>query len=124
MSPTAKSGASLSAEERVEVVGCEVDPEVRALGDQLEQHTPFVVGDAGVRGRRVQDDRGVGLAGRADRDPPEVLVADVETDLEAEHVAVEGERGIRIGMGQEAGVNRDVHGAHVTDGDPRALLDS
>ena len=43
-------------EDAVEVVGGQGDGGVAALGDQLEDGAAFVVGDAGVGGRRVQDD--------------------------------------------------------------------
>ena len=43
-------------------------------------------------------------------------VADVDADLEAERVAVEGERGVRVVVREEARVNGDVHGGHVRCG--------
>ena len=59
-------------------------------------------------GYRTMDVR---LAGRADGDPAHPVVADVGADLETEGVAIEGEGGVGIVLGQEARVNRDVHGA-------------
>ena len=108
----------------VEVLGGQVDAEVAALGHELEDRALLVVGEAGGGGRRVQDDGRVGLAGGADRDPPHPAVADVETDLEAEDVAVEGQRGVGVGLGQEAGVDGEVHGTDARTVVPPALLDS
>src|SRR5204863_411639 len=53
----------------VEVGGGQGDDRVGALGHHLQDGAALVVGDAGVGGRRVQDDRRVGLVGGADRDP-------------------------------------------------------
>ena len=53
-----------------------------------------------------------GLADGADRDPAHPLVADVDADLEAEGVAVEGQGGVRVVVREEARVNGDVHGRH------------
>ena len=77
-------------------------PAVGALGHHLGDGATLVVGDAGVGGRRVQDDRGVGLVGRADGDPVHPVVADVVADLEAEDVAVEGQGSVRIVVREEA----------------------
>ena len=43
-------------------------------------------------------------------------VADVVADLEAERVAVEGERGLRVVVREEAGVDGDVHAGHARCG--------
>ncbi len=100
----------------VDVLGGQVDHGVGALGHHLGDGAALVVGDAGVDGRRVEDDGRLRLVGRADGDPAHPLVADVEADLEAEGVAVEGQRGIRVGVREHARVNGDVHGAHDKDG--------
>ena len=82
-------------------VGGQVDAGVGALGHHLGDGAALVVGDAGVGGRRVQDDRRAGLVGRADRDPAHPAVPDVVADLEAEGVAVEGQRGVRVVVREE-----------------------
>jgi hypothetical protein len=71
---------------------------------------PLVVGDAGVGGRRREQDRGAGLAGRADRDPAHLALADVAANLEAENVAPEGQGRVRVIVWQECRVNGEVHG--------------
>jgi len=55
----------------------------------------------------VQHNGGVRLTDGADGDPPYGLVADVEADLETEHVAVERERRLGVEVGQEAGVDAE-----------------
>ena len=65
----------------------------------------LVVGDAGVGGRRLQDDGRAGLADGTDRDPAHPLVPDVIADLEAESVAIEGQGGLRVAVWEEARVN-------------------
>ena len=97
---------------------------VGALGHHLGDGAALVVGDAGVGGRRVQDDGRAGLVGGADRDPAHPAVADVVADLEAEGVAVEGQGGVRVVVREEARVNGDVHGGHARCGSGPALLDS
>jgi hypothetical protein len=84
----------------------------------------LLVGDAGVHGRRVQHDGGAGLTDRADGDPPHPRVADVEADLEAEDVTVEGQRRLGIVVRQEARVNADVHAVTLASTTPPVLLDS
>ena len=84
--------------------------------EDLGDRPPLLVGDPGGRVRRVQHDRGVGLTGRADRDPVEPLVLDVEADLEAEPVPVERQGGLVVVLREHAGVDRDVHGGHASDG--------
>ena len=54
--------------------------------------TPLLVGGAGVDGRRMQNHRRIRLIRRADCDPTHLSAADVETNLEAQHVAVERQR--------------------------------
>src|SRR5918997_409406 len=94
----------------VEVGGGQVDAGVGALRHHLGDRAALVVGDAGVGLRRVEDDRRVGLAGRADRDPVHPAVLDVEAGLQAERVAVEGQRGLRVGMREHARMDGEVHG--------------
>ena len=89
---------------------------VGALGHHLGDGAALVVGDAGVGGRRVQDDGRAGLVGGADRDPAHPVVSDVVADLEAEGVAVEGQGGVRVVVREEARVNGDVHGGHARCG--------
>ena len=89
---------------------------VGALGHHLGDGAALVVGDAGVGGRRVQHDGRAGLVGGADRDPAHPAVADVVADLEAEGVAVEGQRGLRVVVREEGRVNGDVHGGHARCG--------
>ena len=43
-------------------------------------------------------------------------VLDVEADLEAQGVAVEGQRGLRVVVREEARVDGDVHGGHASWG--------
>src|SRR5664279_5013448 len=81
-----------------------------AFGHHLEDGAALVVGDTGSDGRRVQDDGGVGLTGRANSDPTHPLVPDVEANLEAEDVAVERQCSLGIVLREEARVNGDVHG--------------
>src|SRR3954451_4589189 len=100
----------------VEVVAGQQQRAVGALGHHLGDGALLVVGDAGARCRRVEDDARVGLARRADGDPADLVVADVESDLEAEYVAVERDRGVGVVVRQEARVNRDVHVRHATWG--------
>src|ERR1700716_3661372 len=68
----------------VEVLGGQVDVAVGALGHHLGDGAALVVGDAGVGGRRMQDDGGAGLGAGADRYPAHPVVSDVGADLEAE----------------------------------------
>ena len=87
---------------------------VRARAD-LWAYRPgraFVVGDARARLRREQHDRRAGLVGGADGDPAHALVADIEPHLEPEHVSIEREGCLGIGVREEAGVDGDVHGVH------------
>src|SRR6266511_6186369 len=103
-------------EDAVEVGRGQQDPAVGALGHHLGDGAALVVGDAGVGGRRRQEDGRAGLAGRADRDPAHLAVSDVAADLEAEGVAVEGQRGVRVVVREEARVNGEVHGGHASCG--------
>src|SRR5215510_13242607 len=100
----------------VEVAGGKHDPAVGALGHHLGDGAALVVGDAGVGGRRRQEDGRARLVFGADRDPAHLAASDVVADLEAEHVAVEGQGGIRIVVREEARVNGDVHGGHASCG--------
>src|SRR6266487_4051385 len=100
----------------VEVAGGQHDPAVGALGHHLGDGAPLVVGDAGVGGRRRQEDGRAGLVFRADRDPAHLAGSDVVADLEAENVAVEGQGGVRVVMREEARVDGDVHGGHTRCG--------
>ena len=63
-----------------------------------------------------QHDGRAGLVGRADRDPAHRAVADVVADLEAEDVAVEGQRGVRVVVREDGRVNGDVHGGQASCG--------
>src|SRR5680860_383008 len=100
----------------VEVLGGQDDDGVGSLGHHLGDGAALVVGDAGVGGRRVQDDGRAELVGGADRDPAHPLVSDVVADLEAEGVAVEGQGGVRVVVRKEARVNGDVHGSQTRCG--------
>src|SRR3954447_16968956 len=53
----------------VDVPGGQVDAGVGPFGHHLGDRAALVVGEAGGGRRRVQDDRRVGLVGRADGDP-------------------------------------------------------
>jgi hypothetical protein len=53
-----------------------------------------------------------------------LAVLDVEADLEAQGIAVEGQRGLRVVVREEAGVDRDVHGVMLVAPRWLALLDS
>ena len=57
-----------------------------------------------------------GLAGRADRDPAHRALSDIGADLEAEDVAIEGQRGVRVVMREDARVNGDVHARQASCG--------
>src|ERR1700687_932780 len=71
-------GAALQPREGAFEVGSgQGDNGVAALGHHLQNGAALVVGDAGVGGRRMQEDGRVGLAGRADRDPGQPAVSDV-----------------------------------------------
>src|SRR3954454_10484719 len=109
----------------VEVGGGHGEDPVGALGHHLDDRAALVVGDPRVDSRRVEDDRGGGgIAGGADRHPPHRVLADVVPDLEAEDVAVEGDGGLGVVVGQEGRVHGDVHGRHARCGSERSLLDS
>src|SRR3954454_19440720 len=108
----------------VDVGGGQVDARVGALGHHLGDGPALVVGDAGSGRRGVQDDRGAGLVGRADRDPVHPAVLDVASDLEAEGVAVEGQGRVGVVVREEGRVDGDVHGGHVRCRSRPALLDS
>src|SRR3954470_7635438 len=105
----------------VEVGGGQVDAGVGALGHHLGDRAVLVVGDARRGARRVQDDGRVGLVGGADSDPVQPAVLDVVADLEAERVAIEGQRCVGVVVREEARVNRDVHGGHARCGSGPAL---
>src|SRR3954452_16760745 len=100
----------------VEGLGGEHDDPVGALRHHLGDGPLLLVGDARIGRWRVQHDRGAGLPGGADGDPAHAAVPDVVADLEAERVAVEGQRGLRVVVGEEGRVDGDVHGDHATDG--------
>src|SRR5919108_4494529 len=97
-------------EDLVEVGGGQKDPAVRPFGHHLGDGSALLLGDAGVGGRRRQEDGRTGLADGPDRDPAHLAASDVAADLEAEGVAVEGQGGLRVVVREKAGVNRDVHG--------------
>src|SRR5215204_5613507 len=101
-----------SLEGAVEVLGGQEDAGVGALGHHLGDGAALVVGDAGVGGRRMQDDGRAGLVSGSDRDPAHPAVSDVVADLESEGVAIEGQGGVRVVMREEARVNGDVHGTY------------
>jgi hypothetical protein len=73
----------------VEILGGQHDDRVGALGHHLGDGAPFVVGDAGVGGRRIQNNRRARLIRRADRDPAHLAFSDIEADLESQGVAIE-----------------------------------
>jgi hypothetical protein len=98
----------------VEVLGGQEDPAVGALGHHLGDGAALVVGDAGVGGRRCQEDGRAGLAGGTDRDPAHLALSDIAADLEAEGVAIEGQGGVRVVVREEARVNGDVHAGHAS----------
>ena len=87
----------------VEVVGVEVDAVQGALGDEGGERV--AVGGAAVQVVR-EDDRDVGLGGGADGDPAEVSAGDVVAQLEAERVAVEGQREVGV-MDEDEAVWRE-----------------
>ena len=60
------------------------------------------------------------LGGRADRDPAEALVGDVVAQLEAERVAVEVQRLVRVMDDDEALGKREVHAARLGSDTARA----
>src|SRR5262249_58681102 len=100
----------------VEVAGGQHDPAVGALGHHLGDGAPLGVGDAGVGARRRQQDRGAGLALGADRDPAHPAASDVVADLQADNVAPEGHRGVRVVVREGGRVDGDVHGGHARGG--------
>src|SRR6478672_5089051 len=71
-------GRLQALEQTVEVVALQHEGGVGALGHHLADGTALVLGEPGIDGRRRQDDRGVRLFGRPDRDPAHVFVPDVE----------------------------------------------
>src|SRR4051794_2042691 len=81
-------------------------------------------GGAGRGARRIEDDRGAGRAGRADRDPVHPAVLDVVADFPAERVAVEGEGRVGVVVRQEGLVDREVHAGHASGAPRGSLLDS
>jgi hypothetical protein len=100
----------------VEIGGRQQETSIGALGHHLDDGAALVVGDAGVDGRRMQHDGRVGLVRGADRDPAHPFVSDIEADLEAESVAIEGQGGVRVVLREEARMNGDVHGGHASCG--------
>src|SRR5664279_4127260 len=100
----------------VEIGGRQQETSIGALGHHLDDGAALVVGDAGVDGRRMQHDGRVGLVRGADRDPAHPVVSDIEADLEAESVAIEGQGGVRVVLREEARMNGDVHGGHASCG--------
>jgi hypothetical protein len=70
----------------------------------------------GAGGRRLRDDRRAGLVGGADRDPAHPAVSDVDADLEAKGVALEGQGCVRVVVWGEGLVNGDVHGGQASCG--------
>src|SRR5215472_9781087 len=100
----------------VEIIGGQKDPAVCALGHHLGDGAALLVGDAGIRGRRRQEDGRAGLAGGADGDPAHLAGSDVGADLEAEGVAIEGQGGVRVVVREETCVNGDVHVGHASCG--------
>ena len=111
-------------ERAVEVRGRQQEGGERSLGHHLGDDAAFVVGDAGAGGRRVQDDRRAGLV----RGPTVIQCIppylDVVADLETEGIPVEGKRGVRVIVREEARVDGDVHDGHANCGSGQALLDS
>src|SRR5438309_1287254 len=104
-------------EDAVEVGSGQDDGSIAALGHHLDDGAALVVGDgAGADAWRVKDDRRAGLVGRADRDPAHPTVSDIIADLEAEGVAIERERCVRVGVWEEARVNAEVRGSHARTG--------
>ena len=104
------NGASRSAVARMML-------RVGALGHHLGDGAALVVGDAGVGGRRVQHDRGAGLARRADGDPAHAARSRRRCGPRS--------RGCRgrsaseasgSSCGRKAGVDGDVHGGHARRG--------
>ena len=95
----------------VNIGGGQVDAGIGSLGHHLGDEAALVVGDAGGGGRRIQDDRRVGLLAGTDRDPVHPAVFDVVADLEAERVAIEGQGCLRVVVRKHARVNCDVHAA-------------
>src|ERR1043165_4214856 len=83
-----------------------MDAVERALGDQRGDR--LAVGGAAVEAVR-EADRDARLGGGADRDPAEALVGDVVAYLEAERVAVEGQREVRVMDDDEALRKRELH---------------
>jgi hypothetical protein len=92
-------GAQLR-EGRVEVVGVEVHAVQRALRE--ERLKRVAVGGAAVQIVR-KDDCDPRLGGGADGDPAEVFAGDVVAQLEAERVAVEGQRAVGVMDEDKAG---------------------
>src|SRR6266498_1224679 len=89
-------------ESGVAVVGAEDDTAQQALRQQFRRGR--LVGGRGVRGRdrRFEDDLHIRLRRRADGHPAHPLEPDVVAHLQAEHVAVEGERLVVVVDGDEA----------------------
>src|ERR671918_1635567 len=100
----------------VEVLGGQKDPAVRPLGHHLDDGAALVVGDAGVGGRRREEDGRARLIGGADRDPAHPAASHVAADLEAEGVAIEGQGCVRVVVREEGRVDGEVHGGHASSG--------
>lgn len=95
-----------------------------AHGHHVADQLLLGLGQAGIAGRRLENDVGVGLAGGSEGDPAHRALADVETHLEAHQVAPEPQRGLGIDVGEERGMNGEVHVPHATKPTTDALLDS
>jgi hypothetical protein len=94
------------------------------LREQLRGRLAVRLRGVRIGERRLEDDLHVGLRRRADGHPAHPLVLDVVTDLQAEHVAVEGERLVVVVDGDEALCEFDSHAPHATAGRPPWLLHS
>src|SRR5699024_756299 len=93
----------------VEIIAGQRDGGVVALRDQVQNRASLFVADRGIGSRWMEHDRRLWLLGWADRDPAHVAVTDVLANLEAQHVPVESERVVRIGVWKEGVVNDQAH---------------
>src|SRR5215218_531624 len=108
----------------VHIGGGQQDVGVGALGHHLGDGAALVVGHARLGPGRVEDDGRAQLRGGSDRDPPHPVVTDVVADLEAEDVAIEGQRCVGVVVREEGRVDGDVHVRDAKTGSVIALLDS
>src|SRR5918999_5119003 len=104
------AGRHHALEGPVEVRGREVQPAQQALGEQVANRLPVRLRNAGIGRRRLEHDVDVGLRRRAHADPAHAIGAHVVPHLEAQCVAIEGDRLVVIVDRWETVLQFHVHG--------------